>query len=107
MSEDEIKKLILSSSCDLDPFSTSMVKSCLDIIITPITNISNISMEPSSIFSQNFKDGHTRPLLGRTEELLGRTEEFEVCMQIEFKFQNLTQGGSQSTTSSYKKTPST
>ena len=44
-SEDEIKKLILSSSsksCDLDPIPTSVLKNCLDILITPITDIINI-----------------------------------------------------------------
>ena len=70
-SEDEIKKLILSSSsksCDLDhvdPIPTSVLKNCLDIIITPITNIINISME-TSIFPQNFKEAHVRPLLKKT-----------------------------------------
>ena len=62
-SEDEIKKLILSSSsksCDLDPIPTSVLKNCLDI--TPITDIINISMETST-FPQNFKEAHVRPLL--------------------------------------------
>ena len=64
-SEDEIKKLILSSSsksCDLDPIPTSVLKNCLDILITFITNIVNISMEIST-FPQNFKEAHVRPLL--------------------------------------------
>ena len=64
-SEDEIKKLILSSSsksCDLDPIPTSVLKNCLDILITPITDIINISMD-TSIFPQNFKQAHVRPLL--------------------------------------------
>ena len=67
-SEDEIKKLILSSSsksCDLDPISTSVLKNCLDILITPITDIINISMETST-FPQNFKEAHVRPLLKKT-----------------------------------------
>ena len=37
-SEDEIKKLILSSSsksCDLDPIPTSVLKNCLDILSLP------------------------------------------------------------------------
>ena len=54
--EDEIKKLILSSaskSCDLDPIPTSVLKNCLDILITPITDIINTSMETST-FRQNF-----------------------------------------------------
>ena len=64
-SEDEIKKLILSSlskSCDLDPIPTSVLKNCLHILITPITDIINISMETST-FPQNFKEAHIRPLL--------------------------------------------
>ena len=67
-SEDKIKKLILSSSsksCDLDLIPTSVSKNCLDTIITPITDIINISMETST-FSQNFKQAHVRPLLKKT-----------------------------------------
>ena len=67
-SEDEIKKLILnlsSKSCDLDPIPTSVFKNCLDILITPITDIINISMETST-FPQNFKEGHVRPQLKKT-----------------------------------------
>ena len=59
-SEDEIKELILSSSsksCDLDPIPTSVLKNCLDILITPITGIINISMETST-FPHNFKEAH-------------------------------------------------
>ena len=64
-SEDEIKNLILSSSsksCDLDPIPTSVMKNCLDILKTPITDIINSSMETST-FPQNFKEAHVRPLL--------------------------------------------
>ena len=67
-SEDEIEKLILGSSsksCDLDPISTSMLKNCLDLLITPITDIINISMETST-FPQNDKKAHVRPLLKKT-----------------------------------------
>ena len=55
--KDEIKKLILSSSsksCDLDPIPTSVLKNCLDILITPITAIINISMGIST-FRQTFQ----------------------------------------------------
>ena len=64
-SEDEIKKLILnllSKSCDLYPIPTSVLKNCLDILLTPITDIINILMETST-FPQNFKEAHVRPLL--------------------------------------------
>ena len=62
--EDEIKKLILSSSsksCDLDTIPPSVLKNCLDILITPITNIINSAME-----NKNFKEAHARPLLKKT-----------------------------------------
>ena len=67
-SEDEIKELILSSSsksCDLDPTPRSVLKNCLDILITPITDIINISMETST-FPQKFKEAHVRLLLKKT-----------------------------------------
>ena len=70
-SEDEIKKLILSSSsksCDLDPIPTSVLKNCLEILITPITDIINISMD-SSTFPQNFKEDHVKPLLKKNPVL--------------------------------------
>ena len=54
--EDEIKKLILSSSsksCDLDPIPTNVLKNCLDILLTPITDINTTSMDTST-FQVNF-----------------------------------------------------
>ena len=49
--EDEIKKIILissSKSCDLDPIPTNVLKYCLDILVTQITDIINISMDTST-----------------------------------------------------------
>ena len=53
------------NQCDLDPIPTSVLKNCVDILITPITHIINISMETST-FPQNFKEAHVRPLLKKT-----------------------------------------
>ena len=64
----KLKKPILSSSsksCDLDPIPTSVLKNCLDILLTLITDIINISMETST-FPRNFKEAHVRPLLKKT-----------------------------------------
>ena len=63
----KLKTLVSSSSksCDLDPIPTSVLKNCLDILITPITDIINILMETSA-FPQNFKEDHVRPLLKET-----------------------------------------
>ena len=74
-SEDEISKLILNSSsksCDLDPIPTSVLKNCLDILITAITDIINISMETST-FPQNFKVAHIRSLLYLKKHLFLKT----------------------------------
>ena len=46
--EAEIKKLIMkskSTSSDLDPFPTSLLKDCLDVLIEPITSIINKSLQ--------------------------------------------------------------
>ena len=46
--EDKIKKLILGSSLsDLDHVPTNVLKNSLNILVTPITNIINISFETS------------------------------------------------------------
>ena len=61
VSEDEIKKLILSSSsksCDLNSIPTSVLKNCLETLMTPITDIINISME--STFPKNVKDHYLK-----------------------------------------------
>ena len=85
VSEDEIKKLILSpssKSCELDPIPTSVLKNCLDIVITPITDIINISMETST-FPKNFREAHVGPLLKKTSlpknELKNHRPVFSLC----------------------------
>ena len=63
--EDEIKKLILSSSsklCDLEPIPTIVLKNCLDIIVTPITDIINIPVDTNT-FPKKIKEAHVRQLL--------------------------------------------
>ena len=65
VSEDEVSKLILSSSnssCALDPCPTSLVKDCLHVLITPITNIINMSLS-EGIFPDQWKSAHVTPLL--------------------------------------------
>ena len=45
-----------------NPIPTGVLKNCLDILITAITDVINISMETST-FPQNFKEAHVIPLL--------------------------------------------
>ena len=85
-SEDEIKKLILSSSsksCDLDPIPKSVLKNCLDLLITSITDIINISME-NSTFPQNFKEAHVRPLLKKTSLPKNELKNYRLVSNLSF-----------------------
>ena len=62
--EAEIKKLIMkskSTSSDLDPFPTSLLKDCLDVLIEPITSIINKSLQ-EGVFPNQFKKAYIRPL---------------------------------------------
>ena len=52
----EVRKIIMSSpskSCDLNPFSTVLLKACLDVLIKPITDIINASL-CSGLFPEYF-----------------------------------------------------
>ena len=85
-SEDEIKKLILSSSLksfDLDPIPTSVLENCLDILMTPITDIINISMETSKL-PQNFKEAHVRPLLKKTSLPKNKLKNYRPVSNLSF-----------------------
>ena len=48
MSEEEVLKIIKSTpnkSCDLDPIPTSLVLDCIGVLLIPITNIVNYSLQ--------------------------------------------------------------
>ena len=53
------------ASCDLDPIPTSLVKECLDVLITPITNIVNLSLQ-NGVFPSEFKSARVVPLLKKS-----------------------------------------
>ena len=60
---DEVRHLVLRAPCkssDLDPIPTSLVKDCIDILITPITSIINLSLTEGS-FPSHFKSAHVSP----------------------------------------------
>ena len=65
LSADDVRHLLLRSSCnssDLDPIPTSLVKDCIDILITPIASIIKLSLTEGS-FPSHFKSAHVSPLL--------------------------------------------
>ena len=51
-----------NKSCDLDPFPTLLLKSCIDQLIFPITTIINLSMQ-SGVVPQDFKQALVNPLI--------------------------------------------
>src|SRR5207245_6850567 len=64
-SHDEVRHAILMSSnatCSLDTIPTFLLKSCLHSLITPITNIINLSFLDGP-FPTSFKDALVYPLL--------------------------------------------
>ena len=65
VTETEILKLIKTApakSCDLDPIPTQLLKSCMDVLLTPITRLINLSLA-EGIFPSTFKTAHVTPLL--------------------------------------------
>ena len=49
-------------SCDLDPLPTGLVKDCIDILVTPIVSIVNLSLS-EGCFPSHFKSTVVSPLL--------------------------------------------
>ena len=66
---EEVRRIIMSSLdtfCDLDVIPTSLLKSCLDVLIKPITIIVNMSLSEGS-FPSTFKHALVKPLLKKTQ----------------------------------------
>ena len=64
----EFVKLISSSpskSCELDPISTFLLKSCSHTLIVKITKIINVSLS-YRVFASDFKHIHVNPILKKT-----------------------------------------
>ena len=51
-----------NGTCNLDPIPTTLLKSCIDSLIVPITNIVNKSLK-EGVFPSAFKTAHMIPLL--------------------------------------------
>ena len=68
VSEDEVQKLVRQSakkSCPLDPAPTSLVVSCLDVLLPVITRIINCSLT-SGDFPECWKEALVSPLLKKS-----------------------------------------
>ena len=65
VTENEVRHLIRLAPCkssDLDPIPTGLVKDCIDILVTPITSIVNLSLSEAS-FPSHFKSALVSPVL--------------------------------------------
>ena len=65
VSKELVRKLIMKSSdatSALDPLPTALVKSCISVLLDPITNIINMSISTATV-PECFKKAHIKPLL--------------------------------------------
>ena len=61
----EVRRLVLSDPCkssDLDPLPTGLVKDCINILVTPIVSIVNLSLS-EGLFPTHFKFALVFPML--------------------------------------------
>ena len=68
VTDSEVHCLVLSAPCkssDLDPLPTGLVKDCIDVLVTPIVSIVNLSLS-EGCFSTHFKSALVSPLLKKT-----------------------------------------
>ncbi len=64
-SPEEIRRIILtapSKSCELDPLPTPLLKSCIDVLLVPITSLVNLSLA-EGVFPPLFKNAHVTPII--------------------------------------------
>ena len=65
VSENDVRKVVMASptkSCTLDPWPTSLVKDHIESLITPITNMVNLSLK-DGVFPDTFKKAIVTPLI--------------------------------------------
>ena len=65
LSENEVRKLILDSkttSCELDPIPTDLLKQCIDVLLPVLTKMVNLSLQ-TGIFPDDWKIALVIPLI--------------------------------------------
>ncbi len=65
LSQDEVRKLIMKSkttSCDLDPIPSDLLKECIDVILPILTKMVNLSLQ-SGVFPNEWKLALVIPLI--------------------------------------------
>ena len=72
-----------STSCDLDPIPTNILKALLDILLKPITTIINLSLE-SGTFPLSFKEAHVTPLLKKSNLPVNNLKNYRPVSNLSF-----------------------
>ncbi len=65
LSQDDVRKLVMkskSTTCDLDPLPTSLLKDCLDVILPVLTKMVNLSLQ-TGVFPNEWKLALVIPLI--------------------------------------------
>ena len=65
----EIRKLLAKSAsafCELDPVPTELVKSCQDVLLTPVARIINVSLQ-TGVFPKSMKSARVKPLIKKQD----------------------------------------
>ena len=86
----EVRHLVLSASCkssDLDPGPTRLVKDCIDILVTPIASIVNVSLS-AGCFPSHFKSALVSPLPEKPTLNKDSLKKLPASVQSQFPFQN-------------------
>ena len=68
VSEAEVRRLVLTfpcKSCDLNPIPTTPLRDCIDVLVTPITSIVNLSLS-EGVFPSCFETAYVSPLLKKS-----------------------------------------
>ena len=82
----EVRRLVLSAPCkssDLDPLPTSLVKDCIDILVTPIVSIVNLSLS-EGCFPSHFKSTLVSPLLKKPTLSRDNMENYRPMSNLSF-----------------------
>ena len=85
---DEVRKLIINSptkACDLDPIPAELLKSCLNVLLVPITQMVNLSLS-SGVFPDIFKTSHAMPLLKKPS--LSKHEKLQTSVKPKLCIEN-------------------
>ena len=81
-----MRSLLLSAPCkssDLDPLLTGLVKDCIDLLVTPVVSIVNLSLS-EGCFPTHFKSALVSPLLKKPTLNRGDMKNYQPVSNLSF-----------------------